>query len=342
MSTTTAPRPDAQRLLAEVDDLAAGGDVMAALARLVALDAAHRTPAIERRLAELRYGAFGELEPGGFGQWPVPVEGVDRGGPACIPEIGLAELSAERLRREIQSRGSLLVRGLLAASCSTLIAAIERAFEAQAEPGNWLKDTSWFRKLPLPEEEAYSLGRVWVAGAGGVLACDSPRLLQMLFEAYEALGLREVVTEYLGERPVLSANKATLRRVPLTSNTDWHQDGAFLGEGIRALNLWVALSECGVDSPGMDLVPKRFDAVVETGTGGAHFDWSVGPETVEVVAADAPPVRPHFQAGDVLFFDDLFLHRTAIDASMTRPRYAIESWFFAPTGYPSGQVPLVW
>ena len=60
------------------------------------------------------------------------------------------------------------------------------------------------------------------------------------------------------------------------------------------------------------------------------------------MAPDAPPVRPLFHAGDALLFDDLFLHRTAIDPSMTRPRYAIESWFFAPTDYPKGQVPLVW
>ena len=340
MSATTDRTPES--VLDEADELARGGSALGALDLLRSVDEGGRTVAIERRLAELRYRAFGELEPGGFGQWPVPVEGVDRGGPACIPEIGLAELSAERLRREIQSRGSLLVRGLFAGESARFVDGIDETFAVQVQGQGGPKDTSWFHPLSLPKDDARLLGRYWVTGAGGVLACDSPRLLQMLFEAYEALGLREVVTEYLGERPVLSANKATLRRVPLTSNTDWHQDGAFLGEGIRALNLWVALSECGVDSPGMDLVPKRFDAVVETGTGGAYFDWSVGPETVEVVAADAPPVRPHFQAGDVLFFDDLFLHRTAIDASMTRPRYAIESWFFAPTGYPNKQVPLVW
>jgi ectoine hydroxylase-related dioxygenase (phytanoyl-CoA dioxygenase family) len=151
-----------------------------------------------------------------------------------------------------------------------------------------------------------------------------------------------VLEEYLGERPVLSANKCTLRKVPLTTKTDWHQDGAFLGEGIRAMNVWIALSDCGVDSPGMDLVPKRFDAVCETGTGGAYFDWAVGPETVAELSVDAPVVRPHFRAGDALLFDELFLHRTAIDPTMTRPRYAIESWFFAPTTYPPGQVPLVW
>ena len=43
-----------------------------------------------------------------------------------------------------------------------------------------------------------------------------------------------------------------------------------------------------------------------------------------------------------MLFDELFLHRTAIDGSMSKRRYAVESWFFAPSAYPAGQVPLVW
>jgi hypothetical protein len=141
---------------------------------------------------------------------------------------------------------------------------------------------------------------------------------------------------------VLSANKCTLRHVPLTSGTDWHQDGAFLGSGIRALNVWVALTDCGLDAPGLDVVPLRLEQVLPTGTGGATFDWSVGPAVVEGLADRAPVVRPTFRAGDAMLFDDLFLHRTALDGSMTKRRYAIEAWFFAPSAYPSGQVPLVW
>ena len=106
--------------------------------------------------------------------------------------------------------------------------------------------------------------------------------------------------------------------------------------------MWVALSDCGVDSPGIDLLPRRFDQIVETGTGGAIFDWAVGPAVVEHLAVDTPVVRPEFHAGDALLFDDLFLHRTGIEPTMTRPRYAIEAWFFAPSSYPAGQVPLVW
>jgi hypothetical protein len=166
----------------------------------------------------------------------------------------------------------------------------------------------------------------------------------MLFELLELVdetGIGDLVAAHLGERPALSANKCTLRRVPVDSNTNWHQDGAFLGEEIRTLNLWLALSHCGVDAPGLDIVPRRIDHVLETGTDGAIFDWSVSPNIVDDIAADAPVVRPEFGPGDALLFDQLFLHRTAVSPTMTRERHAIETWFFAPSTYPDGQIPIV-
>jgi hypothetical protein len=40
-------------------------------------------------------------------------------------------------------------------------------------------------------------------------------------------------------------------------------------------------------------------------------------------------------------FDELMLHATASGAELTRERYALESWFFAPSTFPGGYVPLV-
>ena len=46
------------------------------------------------------------------------------------------------------------------------------------------------------------------------------------------------------------------------------------------------------------------------------------------------------EAGDVLLFDDLFVHQTGSDPSMPNPRYAIESWFFGASGFPADYAPL--
>ena len=71
------------------------------------------------------------------------------------------------------------------------------------------------------------------------------------------------------------------------------------------------------------------------------FDWSVSPDIVDDVAREAPVVTPGFRAGDALLFDHLLLHRTAVEPGMTRERFAIETWHFAPSSYPEGQIPVV-
>ena len=69
--------------------------------------------------------------------------------------------------------------------------------------------------------------------------------------------------------------------------------------------------------------PPRAD-----GTDEAILDIQVSQAKAEEAAGDTPIVRPIFEPGDALFFDELFLHQTGSDPSMPRPRYAIESWFF--------------
>ena len=337
---------DSAAVFGEADALMDAGRPFDALDLLQGAGGDEPDPEVEKRLAVLRYQAFDHLEPAStYDRWPVPVAPATDPGPARLPQLAPDELSGEAVRQAIATHGSVHVPGLFdAATVQRFVDSIEHVLTLR--DGNrdtpFKQHSSWFSSLPLPQAEAMSLARPWGAGDGGILACDSPRILRMLLATYERLGLRRVVADYLGERPVLSANKCTLRRARLDGKTDWHQDGAFLGSGIRAVNVWVTLTDCGVDAPGMDIVPKRFHEVQETGTGGAIFDWAVGPDTVEELSVDAPVVRPQYRAGDAMIFDDMLLHRTALDRSMTRTRHAIESWFFAKTDYPEGQVPLVW
>jgi hypothetical protein len=74
------------------------------------------------------------------------------------------------------------------------------------------------------------------------------------------------------------------------------------------------------------------------------FDWSVSPQVVadECAALGTAPIAPEFRAGDALLFDHLLLHRTAARPGMVRERYAMETWMFAPTSYPDGQIPVVY
>jgi hypothetical protein len=137
-----------------------------------------------------------------------------------------------------------------------------------------------------------------VSDENGMWLADSPAVTARWFELLDEAGFLELAEGYLGERPSISVNKSTLRRVRAEpgknySSSFWHQDGTFLGP-VRALNLWRSLSDCGEVAPGLDLVPTRIDHIVPTGTDGAVFSWSVSQQIVEEAAGEAGISRPHF------------------------------------------------
>ena len=228
----------------------------------------------------------------------------------------------------------------LAAGIDATLAAFDTYLDDESKA-----DPAWFSPESMPDRVASGMTedahRRFLRGRGALWTADSPRMLFELFELVDDLGLRDLMTEFLGERPLMSGIKGTLRRVPPDVEVDgrWHQDGAFLGETIAALNIWVTLTNCGVDAPGLDIVPKRFEHVVQDEF--AKYDWSLSDEAVLAAASGMPILRPELEAGDALLFDHMLLHRTGASPGMVRERHAIESWFFAPSAYPLDQLPIL-
>jgi hypothetical protein len=130
-----------------------------------------------------------------------------------------------------------------------------------------------------------------------------------------------------------------LRKAAPTVAGAWHQDGAFMGP-VRSLNLWLALSRCGDVAPGLDLVPRRLDHLVASQTDEAILDFQVSQAKAEEAAGDKAILRPIFEPGDALFFDEMFLHQTASDPSMPNPRFALENWFFGSSSFPVDYAPV--
>jgi hypothetical protein len=309
------------------------------IATLTEAELAEPNAGRERRLLALRHLAGIHLLGASNGaQFAQPdARGLAPGDP--LPEFRRADLTPGVLRAGILRDGCVLVRQLVPRTEAVALAAgVERAYEERErrDAGGPYDDSliSEFSPRP-PFRDAEE--RPWVKVGGGLLAADSPRVNFEMMRLFTDARLPELVSVYLGEPAVISLQKTTLRKAEPSVKGAWHQDGFFLGK-VRSLNLWLSLSRCGDEAPGLDLVPRRIDHVLPAGTNEAAF--TVSKEQVEQVAVDTPVIRPIFEPGDALFFDELFLHQTGSDPAMPNPRFAIENWFFGGSGFPADYAPI--
>jgi hypothetical protein len=299
----------------------------------------------ERRLLALRHQAgirmlhTAPLDP----IHPEPAElSSGHGAAASLPWFGAAILTPELIRTGILTHGCLLVRGLLAPGDAIAFAEqIERAFaERERHDHGERCDPRYYSEFDPDPAYGEPLGRGWIKQGGGLLAIDSPRLSFELHELLATAGALTLASGYLGEPALVTAQKTTLRKAEPQVAGGWHQDGKFMGD-VRALNLWVALSRCGDEAPGLDIVPRRFESHVTAFTDDAPLDYVVSQRVAEEAAGEAGIVRPLFDPGDAIFFDELLLHKTGSDPSMPKPRFAIENWFFGGSSFPTEYAPLI-
>jgi hypothetical protein len=324
-------------------ELADQGDLDAAVELLTEANRAERALDVEREirrhrhLAGLRLMADADERP----SYAEPAGELPEPGPQSrIPELTPDQLTPGLLRASILEYGCLLVRGLIEREVAERMASgIDQAFDVRVRLAPGESDPDGYYDEMEPEPPHAIEGRPWVQEGGGVLAVDSPRLFFEMVEGFRAAGLETLIREYLGERPAISAEKCTLRKAMPEVGGAWHQDGRFLGD-VRSLNVWLSLSRCGDVAPSMDVVPRRLDDYAPAGTEGTVLNYQVAQAVAERTAGEAGIVRPIFDPGDALLFDHLFLHQTGSDPSMPNPRYAVESWFFGPSGFPTEYVPI--
>jgi hypothetical protein len=322
-------------LLEQASSFEAELDFVRAIDTLTCVNRARRDVDVERRLLRLRRDAFAHADGGAprlassCSRASVPIDPAAR-----LPAVPVERLTAEIARSAIDSHGSLIVRGLFDGdTVAKLRGSVDGAFAARAAASDPSSHGSgWYEELALPA----GADRDFVA-ADGVLAADSPRGFFDMLDAFSRVGMRNLLGEFFGEPAALSFEKTTLRRVEPGVSGSWHQDGAFLGAAVRSLNVWVALSRCGDDAPSLEVVQRRIPRIVPT---GFYFDWDVADSTIAREFPGLVPAAPRFEAGDAMLFDHFCLHRTARRPDMPHPRYAIESWFFAPSAFPAGYTGL--
>jgi hypothetical protein len=258
-----------------------------------------------------------------------------------LPEFRRESLTPELLRAAIVRDGSLLVRELIPRQAALDLAdGIDTAYARRAATDTGERpDDGYYEEFVPDDGSGGPIWRSWIKEGGGLLAADSPHLSFHMHELFAQAGLPWLVADYLGEPPLISAHKTTLRRAEPSVSGAWHQDGSFMGP-VRSLNLWLALSRCGDEAPGLDILPRRLSEYVATGTEGAELDWTISEQVVRDAAAGTSLTRPIFEPGDALLFDELFLHKTGSDPSMPNPRFAIENWFFGASAFPAEYAPI--
>jgi hypothetical protein len=346
------PRPEAGEALAAADALVGNGRYLDALDTLTLANRRERSMEADRRLVRLRHDAFLELDqPHRATAWPPSLRDP-------YPQTtDLVEMRADVLTPDVVGgailhHGCVLVRGLLPRDVAAHLAArTDLAFGAQerwrqgVEQGG-AEDSAadpWFE--PFTPDPRYAIDPVHLPltrmnrESCRVLLVDSPPVMFEVLEALERVGVRRLLTAYLGARPVMTVSRSVLRRLPRQPRTlGWHQDASIFGRPSPSLNCWIAFSDCGDDAPGIEVVPRRVDDVIAT---PANRALSRGAVALTPLSAPLRGVAPTFAPGDALVFDDLLVHRTTMNARMTQTRYSMENWCFSAQGLPPHNAPIV-
>lgn len=283
------------------------------------------------------------LEHGGAGgraDWPPQYVNPYPEAAGTVPEIKAGQFSSALLGGAVQHHGALLIRNLLSDDQVADIRQLQDVVKAEGQK-EWPFNSPWYQPFDGGSRFEWEL-RHRTQNNGGNWLADSPLGMERVLEHLRSVGVIDAIAQHLGEQPAISLQKSTLRSVaPVKDNDGWHQDGSFLGDEVRTMNIWVALSPCGGNLPasGLELIPRRFDEIFSADPQLGRASLSA--ELIAEIKRDCTPVVPEFAPGDALMFDEKLLHRTAVGPHLTEVRYALESWFFAPSHTAPTYVPFL-
>jgi hypothetical protein len=109
----------------------------------------------------------------------------------------------------------------------------------------------------------------------------------------------------------------------------WHQDAFGYPPEFVSINCWTLLSpnECGLTSPGLDLIPDAIPAFIglEATPAPVLYGFLESPhDAIRHYTRAYDPWRPSIGLGDVLIFDSLAIHRTGLAPEQTETRISLE------------------
>jgi hypothetical protein len=234
-----------------------------------------------------------------------------------LPEIPAEELSRDTLAAGILHHGALLVRHLYSEDLLTRLQGIAVSREG------------------IDREDNSPLG------------C-SPHTFFQLLSIYQDCGLLDAVRGYLDDEPVVFGERSKLRQHRAGRDKyaaiPWHQDVNFFGRKSYAINCWAAVTSCGEDNPGLNIVPVRTDKRHrwdgDDGIAPLDYGRSLTPQELDLIRGNQAVAHPVLQPGDALLFDEMTVHQTALSRWVQREQVVTISWFFRASGFPAWGTPI--
>ena len=267
------------------------------------------------------------------GDIPEPPSEDPFAGTTGLPEIDAAQLTAAHLASALLLHGALLVRALVGAVHLDILTRLLDKKDVTQTAGDGDREASDRREIASTMRKGLPTMRC------------TPDACHDIIEMYKDVGVGETISEYLGERPLLVAERLRLGRQRQGAGIAWHQDGAFYG-AFGAVGVWLAITPSGDDAPALTLIPRRFNDLFEVGPEESYplplaYIDRLTPDLIREFRGDYPISSPTFGAGDALFLDEMTLHRTS-ECEWKRPHKDVAlTWFFAPSRFPVGFTPLI-
>ncbi len=240
-------------------------------------------------------------------------------------EVGPGPFSADELASVLDRHGVAVVRGGLPEhDCQALLPRLEHNL-AQAYVPNQPPGDSTELNVPLhffcdSSETAALAARfaeireqpiaAWHWALEGVVSTDDvwrriSGMTTILEAVAKRLGGPLAIDRSLG---YARAKLASQRRV-----LPFHQDARTGYWEIPTIAMWMPLVACGVDAPGLEVVPRRLHSLFPVGLYGGRERADYQSYPASAIDDLIPPwavLAPLLEPGDVLLFDSYVLHRT--------------------------------
>lgn len=116
-----------------------------------------------------------------------------------------------------------------------------------------------------------------------------------------------------------------------------HQDGFFDHQPPwRHINCWFPLVPCGIDAPGLEVLPAGLNTMLSPTQPGKAAVAKYGFTECEDYVRDHPELcwHPALNPGDVLIMNEYAIHRSYGTETMTRTRYNMELRFVSGANIP--------